>query len=417
MLLTTLLNHVEKHKSFVYQKAGWSEDEKSLEIQVRARSNSKPVCSGCGCRAASYEQSRKARRFRYVPLWNIPVFFVYHMRRVDCPRCGVKVEQVPWSTDGKSPRTKSFSWFLAGWAKRLSWKETADAFDTSWQSVFRSVRHAVFWGLVHVDFSGVEAIGIDEIARRKGHRYMTLIYQIDEGRKRLLYVARERTKDALASFFGVFGRERSRRLKFVVSDMWQPYLDMVKEHAGQAVHVLDRFHVMKKMNEAIDQVRREEAKQMKADGYEPLLHHSRWCLLKREENLTEKQAAKLSELSQYNLKSLRARLQREDFQRFWQYRSPYWAGRFLHDWCVRAMRSRLEPMKKVVGTLRQHGDLLLNWFRAKGRFSAGVVEGLNNKAKVTMRKSYGFRSPETLEIALYHNLANLPEPKFTHTFW
>ena len=199
--------------------------------------------------------------------------------------------------------------------------------------------------------------------------------------------------------------------------MWQPYLDMVKEHAGSAVHVLDRFHVMKKMNGAIDQVRREEVKQMKADGYEPLLHHSRWCLLKREENLTEPQVAKLSELLQYNLKSVRAHLQREDFQRFWQYRSPYWAGRFLHDWCVRVMRSHLDPMKKVVGTLRTHQDLLLNWFRAKGQFSAGVVEGLNNKAKVTMRKSYGFRTPETLELALYHNLAKLPEPNFTHTFW
>ena len=147
-----------------------------------------------------------------------------------------------------------------------------------------------------------------------------------------------------------------------------------------------------------------------------MLHHSRWCLLKREENLTEPQVAKLSELLQYNLKSVRAHPQREDFQRFWQYRSPYWAARFLHDWCVRVMRSHLDPMKKVVGTLRTHQDLLLNWFRAKGQFSAGVVERLNNKAKVTMRKSYGFRTPETLELALYHNLAKLPEPNFTHTF-
>ena len=137
---------------------------------------------------------------------------------------------------------------------------------------------------------------------------------------------------------------------------------------------------------------------MKADGYKPLLHHSRWCLLKREENLTDKQMAKLSELVQDNLKSVRARLQREagvqtqQGQRFWQYRSPYQAVRFLHDWCVRAMPSHLKPMKKVVGTLRQHRDLLLNWFQAKGRFSAGVVEGLNSKAKVTMRKAYPLSS-------------------------
>ena len=266
MLVTTLLNHVEKSKSFVYDKVAWSEDQKSLEVPVRPRSNSRPVCSGCGCPASRYGHTREERRFRYVPLWKIPVYFLYRMRRVNCPRCGVKVEQVPWSQDGKSPRTKSWSWFLAAWAKRMSWKETADVFETSWQTVFRSIRFAVYWGLVHVDFSGVEAIGIDEIARRKGHRYMTLIYQIDGGKKRLLYVARERTKESLASFFHVFGPERSGKLKFVVSDMWQPYLDMVKEHAGSAVHVLDRFHVMMKMNGAIDQVRREKVKQMKADG-------------------------------------------------------------------------------------------------------------------------------------------------------
>jgi transposase len=246
---------------------------------------------------------------------------------------------------------------------------------------------------------------------------MTLIYQIDEGKKRLLYVARDRTKAALESFFQVFGAERAGQLKFVVSDMWRPYLDVVAEQADAAVHVLDRFHVMKKMNEAIDQVRREEVKRLQAEGYEPILKHSRWCLLKRPENRTDRQTVKLSELLQYNLRSVRTHLQREDFQRFWEYRSPYWAGRFLDEWCVRVMRSQLEPMKKVVGTLRAHRELLLNWFRAKGKFSAGVVEGFNNRVKLTMRKAFGFRTPEALEVALYHNLANLPEPKHTHRSW
>jgi transposase len=132
--------------------------------------------------------------------------------------------------------------------------------------------------------------------------------------------------------------------------------------------------------------------------------------------LTAKQVVKLTELLKYNLKSVRAYLLREDFQRFWTYRSPTWARKFLRQWCTRAMRSRLEPMKKVALSLRAHESLLMNWFRAKGTISAGVVEGLNNKAKVTMRKSYGFRSQDVLEVVLYHNLGDLPEPKFTHEF-
>ena len=156
---------------------------------------------------------------------------------------------------------------------------------------------------------------------------------------------------------------------------------------------------------------------MKADGYEPVLKHSRWCLLKRPEHLTHKQTVKLSELLNYNLRSVRAYRLQEDFGRFWEYFRPGWAARFLDEWCTRTMRSKLDPMKKVAGTLRNHRELILNWFRAKGRISAGIVEGFHNHVKLTMRKSYGFRTYEAAETALDHNLGALPEPKFTHRFW
>ena len=415
MQLKTILNHVERHKSFVYQPARFADGETVIEVPIEPRANSQAICSGCGQRRPGYDRL-PARRFEYVPLWQIPVFLVYAMRRVDCPACGVKVERVPWG-DGKNQLTTTYRWFLASWAKRLSWKEVALAFGTTWQNVFRAVEHAVRWGLAHRDLEGVGAIGVDEVAWQKGHQYLTLVYQIDEGCKRLLWIGRDRTEAAFRQFFEVLGEQRSGRLRFVCSDMWKPYLKVIAEKAGQAVHVLDRFHIMQKMNQAIDEVRAGEAKQMNADGYEPVLKHSRWCLLKRPENLTDKQTVKLSELLKYNLRSVRAHLLREDFQQFWEYVSPAWAGRFLDQWCARTMRSQLEPMKKVARTLRSHRGLILNWFHAKGALSSGVVEGFNNKVKLTTRKSYGFRTYQAVEIALYHNLGCLPEPKFTHRFW
>ena len=144
---------------------------------------------------------------------------------------------------------------------------------------------------------------------------------------------------------------------------------------------------------------------------EQALKHSRWCLLKRPENRSEKETVKLTELLQYNLQSVRSHLLREDFQRFWEYRSPGWAVKFLEEWCTRTMRSKIGPMKKVAKSLCEHRDLILNWFRAKGTVSAGSVEGLNNKAKLTTRKAYGFRTYEAIEIALYHTLGDLPEAK------
>lgn len=417
MQLKTILNRIEHFKSFVYGKAKWVEDDTGawIEVSIEARKNGRPICSRCRRPAPGYDRLPE-RHFEFVPLWGIAVFFVYAMRRVDCPTCGVKVEQVPWC-DGKNHLTTSYRWFLASWAKRLSWQGVACAFGTSWQNVYRSVKHAVSWGLAHRDLEGIEAIGVDEIQWQRGHKYLTLVYQIDEDCRRLLWAGKDRTAKTLLGFFRMLGKERSNRLKFVCSDMWKPYLKVIAKKAGQAVHVLDRFHIMAKMNKAIDEVRAAEAKRLERDGYEPVLKHSRWCLLKRKENLTEKQAVKLSELLQYNLQSVRSRLMREDFQRFWEYCYPACAAKFLDEWCTRTMRSKIEPMKKVAKTLRRHRELILNWFRAEGTISAGIVEGLNNKAKLTMRKAYGFRTAKAIETALYHQLGDLPEPEFTHEFW
>src|SRR5262249_60781968 len=128
---------------------------------------------------------------------------------------------------------------------------------------------------------------------------------------------------------------------------------------------------MAQMNKALDEVRAAEVKRLKADGHEPVLKHSRWVLLKRPENLTENQAAKLKELLRYNLTSVRAYLLREEFQRLWEYRSASWAGRFLSDWCAKAMRSRIEPLEEVARMVRAHDELLVNWFGEEGTSSQG----------------------------------------------
>ncbi|MFM8436761.1 MAG: transposase, partial [Planctomycetia bacterium] len=170
-------------------------------------------------------------------------------------------------------------------------------------NVFRSVKHAVEWGLAHRDLSGIEAIGVDEIQWRNGHTYVTLVYQID-GAKRLLWVAQERTEQSLWGFFTSLTAEVRAGIRFVCSDMWRQYLNVIAEQIPAALHVLDRFHIMRNMNMALDEVRRAEVAQLRRDGYEPILTQARWCLLKRPENLTEHQEVRLKELLQYNLKSV-----------------------------------------------------------------------------------------------------------------
>ena len=332
MQLKTILNRVHKFKSSVYGNVVWldSGENPELMIEVTPRANSKPICSGCERPGPGYD-TLPPRLFEFVPLWGIAVFFAYAMRRVDCPRCGVTVEMVPWA-DGKNTLTKTYMQFLATWAKRLSWKETAVVFRTSWEKVFHSVEWAVEWSLAHRELSNVRSIGVDEVLWHRGHKYLTVVYQIDSECKRLLWVGKDRTVKTLLRFFRAFGKERAAHLRFICSDMWKPYLSVIAKKAAQAIHVLDRFHIAMHMNMAIDEVRAQETRELRAKGLSPILTHSRWCLLKRPENLTPNQEVKLIDLLRYNLKAVRSYLLKEDFQFFWTYVRPYYAGVFLDRW-------------------------------------------------------------------------------------
>jgi len=375
MQLITILNHCHHFRGFVYQHARFSPDKKSIEVAVRPRKGTAAICSRCHQPARGYDQLAE-RRFEFIPLWGFFVFLLYTMRRVECRRCGaVVVEEVPWG-DGKRTLTKAYMLFLARWARRLSWKETAAAFRTSWDKVFDAVEHVVTWGLEHRELGQIDAIGVDEVQYAKGHKYLTLVYQIDLGITRLLWVGKERTVESFQGFFTAIGKEVTSKIVFVCSDMWEPYLKVIRQKCSQALHILDRFHIVAKMNKALDEVRADETRRMRHQGLDPVLRKSRWLLLKRQENLKDDQRFRLRDILRYNLKTVRAYLLKEVFQ-----------------------------------------QLILNYFRAKKMISSGTVEGLNNKAKVTMRKSYGFRTFRVLELALYHSLGKLPEPESTHDFF
>lgn len=412
MLLKSLLKKVERLKGFVVESAIYKKGK--IIFSLRPHKRSKGLCSGCGEPASTYDHLKK-RLFEFVPLWGIPVLFAYRMRRLNCPKCGIRVESVPWAK-GKSPVTYSLAFFLASWAKDLPWQTVAERFHVGWRTVYASVKWVVDWGLTHRNLEGIEAIGVDEIHVGQKGKFFTLVYEIGQNTRRLLYVARERKEESLRPFFSTLGHRLCENIRYVCTDMWKPYLTVIKESIPDALNILDRFHIMSHINEAINAIRAEEARELKSKGYFPILKNTRYCFLKKPSNLTENQKLKLKEVLKYDLKSVRAYLLKESFQAFWEYTSPYWAAWFLKKWCVRAMRSRLEPMRGVVRMLRTHEGLILNWFKANKEFSAGVIEALNNNAKTTLKISYGIRSFEVLKIKLFHKLGALPEPPVTHRF-
>lgn len=204
--LLTILNRCHRFPGFVYHQARFSADHKSIEIVVRPRKGSKAACSRCHEPGPGYDQLPQ-RRFEFIPFWGFLVFLLYSMRRVDCRRChAVRVEEVPWA-DGKHTLTRVYMLFLARWARRLSWKETAEAFRTSWEKVFDAVEYVVTFGLEHRTLGQIDAIGVDEIQYAKGHKYLTLVYQIDPGITRPA-LGRPRKNDRVVS--GILQSHRRR---------------------------------------------------------------------------------------------------------------------------------------------------------------------------------------------------------------
>ena len=199
--------------------------------------------------------------------------------------------------------------------------------------------------------------------------------------------------------------------------MWRAYITVIAKRFSNAVHVPDRFHIVSHLNKAVDKVRRAEVKKLKVDGKPAYLEKCRWIFLKKKNRVWGKSRVRLRELLTMNLRTVKAYLFKEDFDHLWTYNSVTWANKFINAWTKDVMRHRSLPeLKKFARMIRSHQELILNYFRAKKEFSSGIVEGFNNKAKLTIRRSYGFRSDKFREIALYHALGDLPVPEITHRF-
>lgn len=408
-------------RGFICQDATLVRDGAAMRIDITLREDKRSrACCGCCSKPASGYDRQAERRWRFIALWGIVVDLLYTPRRVSCPECGVRVEAMPWS-EGKHQASKALIIYLAQWARRMSWKETSTVFKVSWDMVYRSVQWMVAWGLVHRDLSGIEAIGVDELHRGRGKKsanYITLIYQIDAGCRRLLWVGERRTEACLRQGIGHLGAAL-HGVKYVCSDMWKPYLKVIAALLPQALNILDRFHIVAHLNGAVDTVRRAEVTRLggsKSSAAGQKLKKMRWHLLKAGRRVRGKARARLGALIAAKGATARAWMLKESFEHYWSYRSLSWASNFLDAWVTRALKSRLEPMKKVARMLRSHRELLGNYFRARKLFSSGVVEGLNLKCNLIKRRAYGLRSFEALETALYHNLGSLPEPQTTHRF-
>jgi len=362
-------------------------------------------CGVCHHRCREVHSVRPEREWRDLSMRKMPLKLCYCPRRVECPRCGVRVEDFPWAKPWARVTTALFN-AVAMLARELSWQGTARQYGLNWKSVATIVKRAVEYGLQHRARPPVHAIGIDEVSRRKGQVYLTVVYDLE--RRVLLWVGEDRTEEAVRPFFtNEMGTRRCHTLRVVCMDMWAPYAKLVREYATKAQILFDRFHIVKHLNEAVEEVRRSEMRRLSLKE-KAVFKRSRWLLLKNPWNLTGEQKERLSTLVRWNAPIVRAYYLKEAFQLFWEYQQPKRAEDHLKKWMRSAMSSRLEPFKKFVRMLRSHLDGILAW--TKQRVSNGAVEGMNNKIKSISHRSFGFRTAKNFIAAIYHCCARLPLP-------
>ena len=404
MLIETFIRKQLRLKAHRVTKVETNEEDMIIHIDQLGKRHLR--CGVCRKPCRRVHGIRNRREWRDLSMRKLRLVLRYQPRRVQCPRCGVRVEDFPWA-EPWARVTRALANAVASLTRELSWQGTARHFALNWKTVAGIVQRAVRYGLRHRKRPPVHRIGIDEVSRRKGQVYLTVVYDLE--RRVLLWVGEDRTEEGVKKFFTEeLGKRRCRTLRVVCMDMWAAYVNLVREHAPQAQILFDRFPIVKHLQEAVDEVRRSEVRRL--TGKEKITFKStRWLLLKNPWNLTNEQKERLSTLVRWNSPIVRAYYLKESFQLFWDYRQEKRALDLLSKWMSSAMRSRLQPFKKFVRMLRSHLDGILPW--TKLQLSNGAVEGMNNKIKSISHRSFGFRKAQYFIAAIYHCCARLPLPQ------
>ena len=362
----------------------------AIWIELLPQPDRPKLCSGCR-EPVTAIHDRQERWIQDLPLFDTAVELLVHRCRLNCARCGPKLEHLSWLAPYQRV-TQRLALSVARLCRRLPVKHVAEYFDLPWGTVKAIDKAHPEATLPGPDLSRVEVIAMDDFAIRKGHRFATII--IDPTRKEVLWVGQGRGLEELRPFFEQLGEAGRTRLRAAVMDMWGPYELAVRQHCPNAEVVFDLFHVASKYaREVIDRVRVDEADRLRMDKpARQVVKGARWLLLRNAENVSPTERIQLQELLAANRALWVAYVLKDDLKRLWDYRSYPEAQRFWEQWFRRARRSRVEPLKKFALALKKkvHGILA----HCRWPLHTSLLEGINNKIKVIKRMAYGFRDQE-----------------------
>lgn len=367
--------------------AGFHEEDEALILAVHPTWQT-ARCSRCGRKCHGKYDVGEDRNWRHLDFGGVRVRLRYDLRRVDCRKCGVVVEHVPWAADVNSRFTSDFEEQVAYHAQHTNKTAVEHLMGIAWRTVGGIVARVVRRLRPDDPLAKLEHIGVDELSYRKQHHYISLVTDHDTGK--VVWGHEGKSADSLIAFFDELGEERCKAIKVVTMDMSQAFISAVRLKCPNAQIVFDRFHVQKLVNDAVDELRREEWRRLSGTIEGDKIKKLRWILLKNPWNLTASEKTRLATLQQDNQRLFTAYILKESLAEILGGRQIHVVEGALEEWLGMVESSDLPALVKAANTIRTHIKDIIAY--ARFHLSNGVVEGLNNKARLLTRRAFGFHS-------------------------
>lgn len=365
----------------------------SIELVIDVAPTTRvPRCGGCYRPVRRLYDCEDARLWRHLDLGGLKTLLRYGPRRVECDRCGVRTELVPWAQPGSQGFTQPFEDLTALLAQRCDQTTVSRLMDIAWMTVGRIVARVAERRGPSDRLAGLRLIGIDELSYRRHHQYITIVVNHETGD--VVWARPGKNADTLRQFFEDLGPERTAELKTVTIDMSAAYEAAVRDKAPHVEIIFDRFHVQRLAHDAVDEVRRAQVRERKNTPEGKGLKKMRWALLKNRWNLFPEEVSKLADLQTLNRHLYRAYLLKESLVHILNRRQSNVARIKLREWIAWAQRSRLQPFVKLARTINKHLEGIVAYIRTG--LSNGRTEGLNGKIRTITRRAYGFHSADSL---------------------
>lgn len=376
-----------------------------LKIEVKPFKNGARCCE-CGRRGKIVRVRSEYRQWRDIPVGGWSVFLIYAPREIHCATHGRVEERLPWA-DKYSRVSYRYEYLMLRYCQMMTQKSAAELLHVSSSTLSDQLHSSIKRIREGHRIRGMKSIGIDEISYHKNHKYATLVYDLD--RSVVVWVGEGKGRETIDEFFTTQLSEYQKgQIETGCCDMSAAYIGAIKTHCPNATLVIDRFHLVKALNEAVDEVRKQQWREANTDERKTL-KGLRWLLYRHSSSRTKKHTRALNALERGNQRIYRAWRLKDEFEAFWNYNAS-WAGvRFLDSWIKRVMRSRLDPMKKFARTLRKHYHGVVAYIETDGLTNA-VGEGLNRVVKIVKNRASGFRTLDAFADMIYLTVGDLDIP-------